>query len=219
MTYYGYRYYDPVTGRWPSRDPIEEQGGVNLYGFVGNNGVNRWDLLGSEEKGEESSITCDCDDDIGNLKDLTISGTISTGAGNVFDFFDPKGLAKSTVALHIEGGKIKGNGEFEKMFKNAAKSLANLTNVMSLINNIREIQAGLILEEFIVSPKMKCCQKDDEGSYNWVTASGHNHATLGYTLKTQGGRDGIIGGVKDALQDAAKSLLKDCPGSPNKVAQ
>ena len=24
--YYGYRYYDPVTGRWPSRDPIGEAG-------------------------------------------------------------------------------------------------------------------------------------------------------------------------------------------------
>jgi RHS repeat-associated protein len=43
---YGYRYYDPLTGRWPSRDPIEERGGVNLYGFVGNDGVNRWDVLG-----------------------------------------------------------------------------------------------------------------------------------------------------------------------------
>jgi RHS repeat-associated protein len=46
MYYYGYRYYDPETGRWPSRDPIEEQGGINLYGFVGNDGVNKWDLLG-----------------------------------------------------------------------------------------------------------------------------------------------------------------------------
>ena len=44
--YYGYRYYDPVTGRWPSRDPIEEKGGVNLYGFVGNNGVNSLDMIG-----------------------------------------------------------------------------------------------------------------------------------------------------------------------------
>ena len=35
LYYYGYRYYDPLTGRWPSRDPIEEEGGVNLYGFVG----------------------------------------------------------------------------------------------------------------------------------------------------------------------------------------
>ena len=31
---------------WPSRDPIGEKGGKNLYGFVGNNGVNKFDLLG-----------------------------------------------------------------------------------------------------------------------------------------------------------------------------
>ena len=43
---YLYRYYDPLTGRWPSRDPIEEEGGVNLYGFVWNDGVNKWDFLG-----------------------------------------------------------------------------------------------------------------------------------------------------------------------------
>ena len=46
MAYYGYRYYDPVTGRWPSRDPIGERGGMNLYGFVNNDGVNKWDNLG-----------------------------------------------------------------------------------------------------------------------------------------------------------------------------
>ena len=46
VAYYGYRFYDPETGRWPSRDPIQERGGVNLYGFVGNDGVNKWDYLG-----------------------------------------------------------------------------------------------------------------------------------------------------------------------------
>jgi RHS repeat-associated protein len=46
VTHYGYRYYDPNTGRWPSRDPIEEEGGINLYGFVENNGLNKWDYLG-----------------------------------------------------------------------------------------------------------------------------------------------------------------------------
>ncbi|MFZ9940501.1 MAG: RHS repeat-associated core domain-containing protein [Bacteroidia bacterium] len=46
VAYYGYRYYDPQTGKWPSRDPIEEEGGVNLYGFVGNGGVNGVDVLG-----------------------------------------------------------------------------------------------------------------------------------------------------------------------------
>jgi uncharacterized protein RhaS with RHS repeats len=44
--FYGYRYYDPVTGRWPSRDPIGERGGINLYGFVRNDGVSNIDLLG-----------------------------------------------------------------------------------------------------------------------------------------------------------------------------
>jgi RHS repeat-associated protein len=46
LYYYAYRFYDPVTGRWPSRDPIEERGGVNLYGFVGNSAVNKRDYLG-----------------------------------------------------------------------------------------------------------------------------------------------------------------------------
>ncbi|MFT6863469.1 MAG: hypothetical protein ACJAVK_002030, partial [Akkermansiaceae bacterium] len=38
--------YDPVTGRWPSRDPIGERGGGNLYEIVGNDTVNGWDYLG-----------------------------------------------------------------------------------------------------------------------------------------------------------------------------
>jgi len=46
MYNYGYRYYDSETGRWLNRDPIEEQGGVNLYGFVGNEPVGKWDYLG-----------------------------------------------------------------------------------------------------------------------------------------------------------------------------
>jgi hypothetical protein len=50
VAYYGYRYYDPVTGRWPLRDPIEEKGGFNLYGFVGNRPLGSWDYLGMEEE-------------------------------------------------------------------------------------------------------------------------------------------------------------------------
>ena len=48
--YYGYRYYDPLTGRWPSRNPIGEYGGLNLYSFVKNNGINSFDMLGLQEK-------------------------------------------------------------------------------------------------------------------------------------------------------------------------
>jgi RHS repeat-associated protein len=50
LYYYGYRWYDPLTGRWPSRDPIGENGGMNLYGFVGNDSVDWVDDLGHEIK-------------------------------------------------------------------------------------------------------------------------------------------------------------------------
>ena len=46
VLYYGFRYYSPRMGRWINRDPIEEEGGVNLYGMVGNDAVNAWDYLG-----------------------------------------------------------------------------------------------------------------------------------------------------------------------------
>ena len=44
--YYGYRYYDPVTGRWPSREPIFEPGGFNLYVNAHNNRLNFYDYFG-----------------------------------------------------------------------------------------------------------------------------------------------------------------------------
>ena len=59
LLYYGYRYYNASTGRWLSRDPVEEPGftilnsdgntgdaGPALYGFVGNDPVDDTDDLG-----------------------------------------------------------------------------------------------------------------------------------------------------------------------------
>jgi len=58
LSYYNYRYYDSVDGRWLSRDPIEESGGLNLYGFVGNSPITGWDSLGWQEEGDKKiSIT------------------------------------------------------------------------------------------------------------------------------------------------------------------
>ncbi len=54
---------------WPSRDPIGEAGGENLYGFIRNVAINTWDLLGQSEV----SINR-----VGNLPD-------SMGSCGVFD--------------------------------------------------------------------------------------------------------------------------------------
>ena len=46
LVYYNFRYYSPELGRWLSRDPIEEQGGYNLYVMLTNNTINSLDYLG-----------------------------------------------------------------------------------------------------------------------------------------------------------------------------
>ena len=54
-------HYNPRTGRFLSRDPIEEIGGVNTYAFVRNDPVNHWDILGlapgDEHQTEEAAVT------------------------------------------------------------------------------------------------------------------------------------------------------------------
>jgi len=51
LYYYRARYYDPMEGRFISKDPISSAGGdVNLYGYVQNNPVSFRDPLGLERQ-------------------------------------------------------------------------------------------------------------------------------------------------------------------------
>jgi RHS repeat-associated protein len=66
LLYYGYRYYNPQTGRWLNRDLIKEAGGINLYGFLGNDAVNNIDVLGLaresqiDDKKNPLTYSCNC---------------------------------------------------------------------------------------------------------------------------------------------------------------
>ena len=56
LLYYGYRFYSPSIGRWPTRDPIGIKGGLNLYGMVENNPVDYWDALGHSSCGHKIRV-------------------------------------------------------------------------------------------------------------------------------------------------------------------
>ncbi|MPM80422.1 hypothetical protein SDC9_127469 [bioreactor metagenome] len=57
LIYYNYRYYSPVLGRWINRDPIEEEGGMNLYGMCENDNAGKLDKLGLWTGGVHGTIT------------------------------------------------------------------------------------------------------------------------------------------------------------------
>jgi RHS repeat-associated protein len=62
LAFYGYRYYSPELGRWPSKDPIEERAGANVYAAFANAGVGECDMLGKYVISNDSfpnSARCD----------------------------------------------------------------------------------------------------------------------------------------------------------------
>lgn len=76
LVYYGRRYYDSHQGRFLGRDPIEETGGLNLYGFCGNNSVNRWDYLGCHDYESDPAQWSEHIDDIDLIAQLLRGTTL-----------------------------------------------------------------------------------------------------------------------------------------------
>lgn len=63
-----YRYYHPTLGRWLTRDPLNEKGGVNLYTAVRNDFINKRDGLGLEENSIAAPSCTDPKKDNGNTR-------------------------------------------------------------------------------------------------------------------------------------------------------
>ena len=60
------RPYDPPTGRFIGRDPIEERGGRSLHRFVGNDAINAIDYLGLKVK-HDKEFNDDGEEEVGQL--------------------------------------------------------------------------------------------------------------------------------------------------------
>jgi RHS repeat-associated protein len=116
--YYGYRYYNPDTGRWLSRDPIGELGGVNLYA-VSHNMVNQvFDYLGLsvfEDIPKKLEYSCNCGwIDWGHAKPDNASSLINRIINK-----DGK-RSKTGMGFYIRGEMTMGRTIFGKYFGLAA---------------------------------------------------------------------------------------------------
>jgi len=94
LVLYEYRTYSPSLGRWLSRDPLGEWGGLNLYGFVGNDALQHadwdgrffWLLTGC------SSKKCRC---------KTVKVTPGTGVQGNLTTFPPGSMPPALLNLGI----------------------------------------------------------------------------------------------------------------------
>ncbi|MBL9170605.1 MAG: RHS repeat-associated core domain-containing protein [Verrucomicrobiales bacterium] len=116
LLYYGYRFYNSSTGRWLSRDPIEEEGGLNLYGFTLNDAQNYSDYLGKSASGWSwddggDGVLQPSDVDNGGTRVLFWQGSATVEPGSQILpgcagwAIDTGGLGK--LAWHYSGPKVK----------------------------------------------------------------------------------------------------------------
>jgi RHS repeat-associated protein len=122
--YYGYRWYDAENGRWPSRDPIGEEGGLNLYGMVGNDPVNDVDING--EIGLAGAI-------FGAVFEIGIQVTVNLAKGDDWYNIDVKDVLISAAVGAVAPGALAS----AKKAKNAWEGAKNLNQTVTKIATSR----------------------------------------------------------------------------------
>jgi RHS repeat-associated protein len=223
LYYYGYRYYSPDLGRWTSRDPIEEEGGLAIYAFCFNNAVRDVDGVGL-------SITCASDEDIGNKSGIQFTMKIEIGSA-VITIKDPLSIIKEAFKEEIikelkEGGvdyaayksqliaKMKTTYEKAKGFSDQVKSWSKnfKTGLISTMTLVQVI-------EFDVS--YKCCtkcKKKDGSAYSWVdqevpTGTNDPSKEPGWLLQIHSSSDidEMVEVIAGLMQEAAEKIKSQCP--------
>ena len=132
LIYYGYRYYAPTTARWLTRDPLEEQGGLNLHCFCENDGVNKVDWLGKvPEPTQNVDVRRFWHKVAGMLSDMGCPFTAlfivkslesGTNHGKTWDFMPSSDLSK----------EIKNSPEYKDVFD---KTIRNLSIGRHIVEN------------------------------------------------------------------------------------
>ena len=219
--YYGYRYYDPVSGRWPSRDPIEEMGGLNLYGFLDNDGADWIDVLGwgpggsvspilpgssaypteevSDGESSENGERCECPEDIGKIKNLKMEITMNTLGGSAYSVKDPL----STLLDSLPGlAGIRGK-------KETPDNKAKRRGKGGLGEKMRDAAQGFAVEEILARLVADVCMESSSGKPAWRIVEGNGSAKPSNTIKND--PEGFANEVRNVAEEAADDFNQQLP--------
>jgi RHS repeat-associated protein len=221
---YGYRYYDPLTGRWPSRDPIGEKGGLNLYAFVLNDGVNDYDILGREPAAQAAATAAARNqaNQAGRANNPVASNAYNRGAAAADEAASPPGNIPSAAAAAAQAAaNILRNAaddaaendartECEKLLAGTPCKEALCPNScrVSYIRhyNPSSIPLSRIFKYAVARPCKSCAQSDDPGSS--MSAAGGPGFPSGTRVKVP--QVGVIPPIYTDSDNNSFAIENDC---------
>ena len=218
--YYGYRYYHPLTSRWINRDPIEEEGGVNLYTFVRNDGINRLDVYGlatdwsdcgptDKKKFDQSGIIISQATTHGKLPDKIIGdfSELHDSISNWSTFASwaqmYQGLANST-AHGISDGALADivTGQLSK--ENPANVKKQVTDQLSKLTKLLEehpLYGAMITIKFRCRSCV-CASKNNKWGYGWPSDNAwgwdwSEEQSIAYVIDEDNGQE-VVGPLSES---------------------
>ena len=138
LLYYGFRYYSPSMGRFINRDPLKEDGGLNIYAMTSNNPIGRWDYLGMFTYYDQDGDLCDSDDttdDIIQFGPKPNSGNndeiiqLSTTSNLDSDHYNYPSLGMAAACLTPYGGQSNISSGANFSLTDGFNSMSDYTNM------------------------------------------------------------------------------------------
>ena len=129
LTNFRARWYDSVTGRWLSKDPIGLSGGLNLYAFCDNDPIGSRDPFGQrgrkqkDDDNHEEDGNGILDSDLGKLSTELMKASMPEGALDV--------IGMSTMSAAVTAAKSIVQG---------AEAVPDVVAVKSARGGIRQIE-------------------------------------------------------------------------------
>ena len=144
---YIYRKYDPAIGRWINRDPLEEQGGVNLYVVCTNSVISAYDMYGQDwidnianfSAGVGDSLTMGLTSWLRKRLDIDCAVNYSSGSyitGEVTEF-----AVETTITL---GGSMLRKIAIKYAGKQGRKMLVPATKKLKKLLGVSQETAGQV---------------------------------------------------------------------------
>jgi RHS repeat-associated protein len=216
----GHRYYSPALGRFVNRDPIEEQGGLNLYAYCGNNGVSGWDYLGQDPiyvNGAASDYSRAADGtvyyDYGRVMNNRMQDPFSSRYGQAGYMDSGNGMVNTYGALVVD----------------AAIDAARTSQINDLVSQINNSGAGIHVDvsdaggvSIQTSPGVSMAVNSSgqftvNRQFNSGTIIAQNNTATEYTGFSFH-RDGAVGATVNALQTAGGALVNTTTATVNALA-